>query len=84
MQKFQLYLFDFDGTLFDTLESLYPTFRYGFDAIGVTVTDEEIEEFTHHSLQEAVKMKGLKKEDVPLFAQKIIEALDFDEYINFM
>ncbi|MBQ4254785.1 MAG: HAD hydrolase-like protein, partial [Bacilli bacterium] len=77
MKEQEIYVFDFDGTLFDTLESLYPTFRYGFDAIGVTVTDEEIEEFTHHSLQEAVIMKGLKEEDVPLFAQKIIEALDF-------
>lgn len=82
MKEQEIYLFDFDGTLFDTLESLYPTFRYAFDAIGVTVTDEEIEEFTHHSLQEAVIMKGLKEEDVPLFAQKIIEALDFDEYIK--
>ncbi|MCR5078345.1 MAG: HAD family hydrolase [Bacilli bacterium] len=82
MKDHDIYVFDFDGTLFDTLESLYPTFRYGFDAIGMKVTDKEIEEFTHHSLEETIVMKGIPEKDIELFMNKILEALDIDEFLK--
>ncbi len=82
MKDYDIYLFDFDGTLFDTLESLYPTFRYGFDAIGIKVTNEEIEEFTHHSLEETIVTMKVPEKDINLLMNKILEALDMDEFLK--
>lgn len=83
MKDYDVYLFDFDGTLCDTIDSLYPTFRYGFDAVGMhDITDAEIEEFTHHNLTEVMDEKNVKEEDRPLFIAKIVEALDNPEFIE--
>ena len=83
MKEYDIYLFDFDGTLFDSLESLYPTFRYAFEAIGITdVTDEEIESFTHISLTEMVATSNIPVELRIPFVRKIHEALDMDEFLK--
>ena len=83
MKEYDIYLFDFDGTLFDSLESLYPTFRYAFDAVGFhDVSDEEIESYTHISLDEMIENSYIPPELKPLFLQKILEALDFDEFLK--
>lgn len=83
MKDHGVYLFDFDGTLVDSLASLYPTFRYAFSAIGIEgLSDEEIEGFTHHNLTEVMEQKKMPSELRPLFVAKIIEALDLPKLIK--
>lgn len=79
MKEYDIYLFDFDGTLFDTLESMYPTFRRGFDPLGIQVSNEEIEHFTHQSLTDTMNEKGVPEKDRPKFIKDIIDALDDEE-----
>ncbi len=80
MKPFKAYLFDFDGTLFDSRESLLPVWKYGFDKMGVDgVTDEMCEEFMHHNLFYAAEKTGIK--DFDAFLKTITEALDFPENI---
>ena len=82
MKEYDIYLFDFDGTLFDSLESLYPTFRRAFDPIGIQVTDEEIEGFTHQSLFDTMKEKGVREDQYQEFIQNINDALDDEELMK--
>ncbi len=76
MKEYDIYLFDFDGTLFDSLESLYPTFRRAFDPLGIEVTDEQIEGFTHQSLLDTAIQMGVKDSEYQQFAIDIMDALD--------
>lgn len=83
MKEYDIYIFDFDGTLFDSLESLYPTFRYAFDAIGMhNISDEQIESFTHVSLTDTMDNMNVPQKDRPLFIEKICEALDIVEFMK--
>ena len=41
MKKYSLYLFDFDGTLFDTAESLKEIYKLTFAKYGVVPTKED-------------------------------------------
>lgn len=79
MIDYDVVLLDFDGTLLDTRESLYPVFKRGFEAIGRTCSKEEAAEFMHHSLEQAVIMAGIPKEEVPAWGDAIMEALDSEE-----
>ena len=45
MKSYDLYLFDFDGTLFDSRESMFPIFARGFGIAGRSVTKEEADEW---------------------------------------
>lgn len=83
MKPFKAYLFDFDGTLFDSRESLLPVWKYGFAKMGVdNVTDAMCEEFMHHNLSYAAKETGIT--DFSAFLKAITEALDFPENIAVM
>ncbi|MCQ2742860.1 MAG: HAD family hydrolase [Bacilli bacterium] len=82
MKQYKAYLFDFDGTLFNTVESLIPCFRYAFKAIGEDCTDEEVAEFIHHSIQEVVMMKQIPMEKWKTFGDAILESVNFKEVIE--
>lgn len=80
MKPFEAYLFDFDGTLFDSRESLLPVWKYGFEKMGVNGVDEKMcEEFMHQNLSYAAEKTGIK--DFSAFLRAITEALDFPENI---
>ena len=42
MQKFQLYLFDFDGTLFNTIETSKYVFRKAYEFLGIPLNEDEV------------------------------------------
>ena len=42
MQEFKLYLFDFDGTLFDTLPSSKYVFLMAYKNIGISIKEEDV------------------------------------------
>lgn len=59
MKKYSLYLFDFDGTLFDTAESLKEIYKLTFAKYGVVPTKEDYVTFITLSLPRAMKYKGI-------------------------
>ena len=80
MRKFDAYLFDFDGTLFDSRESLLPVWRYAFKKAGISgVSEEQCAEFSHHPLKYAAEQTGVK--DYDAFYDAITEGLELEETI---
>lgn len=59
MKKYSLYLFDFDGTLFNTAESLKEIYKMTFKKYGVVPTKEDYVTFITLSLPRAMKYKGV-------------------------
>lgn len=82
MKLYKLYLFDFDGTLFDTLESYFALFEEAFKATGVRCSPEECLQLTRIPLKEGFLKLGGKEEDFRLFVQKVNEYLEKDECIR--
>ena len=81
MKKFDAYLFDFDGTLFDSRESLLPVWRYAFNKVGIQgITEEQCEEFSHHTLMYVAEQTGIK--DFDSFYGSIKEGLELEETIK--
>ena len=81
MRKFDAYLFDFDGTLFDSRESLLPVWRYAFEKVGVKgVSEAQCAEFSHHPLKYAAEQTGVK--DYDAFFDAITKGLELDETIE--
>ena len=77
--QFSVYLFDFDGTLVDSRESLLPVFQAGYAVVGRTVTAEEASRWMHVSLPESFADSGVPQEHYEKVAQAIIDALDLPE-----
>ncbi len=81
MKKFDAYLFDFDGTLFDSRESLLPVWRHAFEKVGIQkISEKQCEEFSHHPLKYAAEEMGVK--DFGLFYDAIKEGLELEETIK--
>lgn len=82
MKDYQAYLFDFDGTLFDTYPSLIYVYREGFRAIGRDCTPEEAARWMHMSLSATLDKVGINDQNLrKTFMEKIKEALDYPEYL---
>jgi len=73
---FDVYLFDFDGTLFNTLDSLREVYEKGLAAVGYSCTKEEEEGFTHISLDELGRQKGMDEQTRIRFIEAIDGALN--------
>lgn len=58
MKKYKLYLFDFDGTLFNTMPALRMVFKNSYKEYGIDVTDEECIEFSREPLPVSFERKG--------------------------
>lgn len=80
--QFSVYLFDFDGTLVDSRESLLPVFAAGYSVVGRHVTAEEAERWMHVSLPESFAMSGVPKKDYQKVFKAIIAALDLPESLD--
>lgn len=78
-----VYLFDFDGTLFDTKISLRPVYKAGFKAIGINdISDKECDTYMHYSLKQTLEMKGVSLDYFIPFASAILKALDSEESLS--
>ena len=82
MQKFQLYLFDFDGTLFDTLPSSKYVFRKAYESIGMTLNEEEVLGFTREPIPDSYKRKGAPQEKYSFFMEEIEKYVNSQESVN--
>ena len=80
--QFSTYLFDFDGTLCDTRESLVPVFRAGFERVGVRATPEDCERWMHLNLLQTLVDSGIPEEQYQTVVDGVLEALDMPESIR--
>ena len=76
MKKFQLYLFDFDGTLFDTLPSSKYVFKMAYLNIGIAIKEEDILAWTREPIPNSYARLGAPKEKFDDFMK------DIDKYVN--
>lgn len=82
MKQYRFYIFDFDGTLFDSKESLGYVYKAGFDAIGdrsYKLSDAEI--YLHCSLSQEAEYAHISPEQFPIWVGAITKALDYPENI---
>ena len=71
MDKYQLYLFDFDGTLFDTLPSSKYVFRKAYQNIGFEFNEEDVIGFTREPIPDSYKRLGAPEELFSSFMEDI-------------
>lgn len=76
MQQFQLYLFDFDGTLFDTLETSKYVFRKAYEFLGIPLNEDEVLQFTREPIPVSYKRMGAPIEKYDAFIAQI------EKYLN--
>ena len=76
MQKFQLYLFDFDGTLFDTLPSSKYVFKKAYEGIGMTINEDDVLAFTREPIPNSYQRLGAPQEKFSSFME------DIEKYVN--
>ena len=81
MKDYDVYIFDFDGTLVDSEASLLSVFQAGFEAIGRSTNAEEVSKYIHVSLLQCMEMNHIEGADAQIFMDKIIEALDYPQSI---
>ena len=82
MQKFQLYLFDFDGTLFDTLPSSKYVFKKAYENMGYQVNEDDILGFTREPIPDSYKRLGFPKERYHDFIEDINKYVNSQESVN--
>ncbi len=82
MKKYDLYLFDFDGTLFNTFDALEYVFTYSYGKIGVEFKKEDTLEFSRIPLRVGYDKYGCDEKDIPAFIEAINYSLDTEESFN--
>ena len=82
MKKYDLYLFDFDGTLINTMEALEFVFVVSYGHVGMTFDPKDTVDFSRISLTDGyARMKG-KSENWKAFCKYIDISLDFPEALH--
>lgn len=78
MKKYCTYLFDFDGTLVDSYDSLVKIFEGAYNSVGVTVPDGYVLRLMRIPLRQGYEeLHGPSDEDsINLFASKITALLE--------
>ena len=82
MQKFQLYLFDFDGTLFDTLPSSKYVFRKAYENIGFEFSEDDVLGFTREPIPDSYARLGAPKDKFDSFMDDIEKYVNSQESVN--
>ena len=83
MREYDTYIFDFDGTVCDSKESIYQVFEDCFAAVGIYgITHEQSEEYMHHSLEATAQMNGIEGDRYQTFLDACIKSLDRRETIE--
>ena len=76
MKKYDLYLFDFDGTLVDSLKSLTEVFVLSFKAIGIEIDENNCQKYCRQPLEHTFVDVGAPMEKAGEFEKAIRYYLD--------
>lgn len=81
MKQYKLYLFDFDGTLFDTLKSSTYVFKEAFLQKGISLKEEDVLEYTRVPIPETYRkiVPNFKEEDIVPFLDLITKLVNSKE-----
>ena len=83
MKEYRVYLFDFDGTVVDTEESLLCVFQAAFEAVGLTCDRKEVVACMKRSLQETVEVhKIVEQNRIDAFLEALFAKLDSPESLR--
>jgi len=82
MKKYDLYLFDFDGTLLDTMPALEFVFRASFEHVGLSFDPKDTVEFARVPLTVSYKKQNGTPEKWEEFVRYIDASLDFPEALH--
>ena len=82
MKEYTTYLFDLDGTLVDSLESLYFVFIESFKQMGIKCEKHEVQPFLRQALTKTYVEKGGDIKDIYTFAKWIDLYLITDETVK--
>ena len=82
MKKYELYLFDFDGTIVDSLNSLTEIFVLSFRAIGYEIDPKNCLRYSRIPLEETYAEIGAPWEKVDEFVKAIRYYLDDEEVLK--
>ena len=81
MKQYKVYLFDFDGTLFDTLPSSIYVFKEAFSKKGIELNEEDILHYTRVPIPETYRkiVPSYKEEDIEPFLDMITDLVNSKE-----
>ena len=79
IKPYKVYLFDFDGTLFDTIKSSEYVFKEAYASIGVTIKDEDILGYTREPIPDAYKRLNAPEDKWDIFADNIVKLVNSDK-----
>ena len=84
MKKYKVYLFDFDGTLFNTSPGLFYVFKKSFESVGINIKKEDVMWLSRVPLPESYTKLGGDPDPSKIkeFVRVIEETLDSDESIS--
>ena len=82
MKRYSLYLFDFDGTLMDSFDSLGYIFKESFLALNIHIKDEDVPYLSRVPLSVGYEKMGGRLEDVPKYIEAIKEKLHSPEALH--
>lgn len=82
MRRYKGYIFDFDGTLFDTYESLISVYKKGFAAVGETCTEEDVKTYMRESLYFTAGRRGYEGKTRDTFIKVVNDSLDDEDSLS--
>ena len=82
MKEYSNYIFDFDGTLFNTYNSLIGVYQDGFAKVGKYVSAEEAAVFMHESLFDSCKRKQLNQNETVQVVKTINIVIDEPKHLD--
>lgn len=82
MKTYDLYLFDFDGTLVDSIKSLIDVFVLSFRDIKIELNPNNVLQYTRQPLEETYYSVGGKDEDIEYFVSRIKHYLDDEDVLK--
>ena len=82
MKKYDLYLFDFDGTILNTMEALEYIFSVAYEHVGMKFDPKDTVEYARIRIDEGYYRMNGKPEKFMDFADYLHEAIDFPEALK--
>lgn len=83
MKKYKLYLFDFDGTLFNTEKALIFIFKEAFGSVGIEVKAEDSIRISRQPLPVTYKELHGDESRIPEFIAKIDELVNSKKSVEY-
>lgn len=82
MRDYDIYIFDFDGTLVNSYPSLIGVYKEAFAKVGQEVSKEEVAIYMHEALTDTCKRRNMTVEETKKVIIACEEILDYPEHLS--